>query len=84
MVAAGFLAKLATKIGWKGFAMGSIGGLGGLLTGSALTGSGGGGVLDSVGGMFSNLGSMAWILLGLAAAAVLIIMFRGNSASRRR
>jgi hypothetical protein len=84
MVAAGFLAKLATKIGWKGFAMGSVGGLGGLLTGSALTGSGGGGVLDSVGGMFSNLGSMSWILLGLAVAAVLIIMIRGKPASGRR
>ena len=84
MVAAGFLAKLATKIGWKGLAMGSVGGLGGLLTGSALTGSGGGGVLGSIGGMLGNLGSLAWILLGLAAAAVLIIIFRGKPASRRR
>lgn len=83
MVAAGFLAKLATKIGWKGFAMGSAGGLAGLLAGSALTGSGGGGVLGSVGNMLSNLGSMAWILLGLGIAAVLIFMFRDKPSRRR-
>lgn len=66
MAAAGFFAKLATKLGWKGLAMGSIGGAGGLLAGSAL--SGGGGITETI----SSLGDIVWIALGLGIALVVI------------
>lgn len=67
MAAAGFFAKLATKLGWKGLAMGSIGGAGGLLAGSALSG-GGGGITETI----SSLGDIVWIALGLGIALVVI------------
>jgi formate hydrogenlyase subunit 3/multisubunit Na+/H+ antiporter MnhD subunit len=85
MVAAGFIAKLATKIGWKGFAMGSVGGLAGLITGSALTGGGGGGgPLGGITSALNNLGSLTWIILGLGIAAVAIYIMKGVNPSRRR
>lgn len=89
MVVAGLLTKVATKLGWKGLAMGSIGGLGGLLAGSAFSSGGGdGGILGSVGSTigstFSNLGSFVWITLGLGVAFVAIDFFRGSGIKKRR
>ncbi len=86
MVLAGLVSKLAIKLGWKGLAMGSIGGLGGLLAGSAFSsGSGsGGGVLGSIGSTLSNLGSFVWIALGLGAAFVAIYIFKGPSGGPRK
>lgn len=85
MVAAGFLSKIALKLGWKGAATGLAGGLAGLITGSALTGGGGGGgPLDGITSALSNLGSLTWIILGLGIAAAAIYILKGVNPSKRR
>lgn len=71
MAAAGFFARLLGKLGWKGLAMGGIGGAGGLLAGSALSG---GGITETI----SSLGDVVWIALGIGIALVVIYALRGR------
>ena len=84
MGAAGLLAKLATKIGWKGFATGFDGLFAGVTVGSALTGGGGNdGLLGGISSALSNLGSLTWIILGLGIAAVAIYVLKGVQPTKR-
>ena len=85
MAAAGLLAKLATKIGWKGFATGFAGLFAGVTVGSALTGGGGNdGLLGGISSALSNLGSLTWIILGLGIAAVAIYVLKGIQPTKWR
>ncbi len=86
MVVAGLLTKAAVKLGWKGLAVGSISGFGGLLAGSAFSSVGGGrgGPLGDLAETLSNMGSFVWIALGLGVAFVAIYFFRGSGIKKRR